>query len=132
VPALFTVRGETIHRILVIAEKQEIGPCIEGVLREDGYDVTIENSYVSADTGRRDFDLIIATNTSLTPVHIQRIIPQMKARHPDARLIVLSGYRAKEWVTDLKKNGTDEVLELPFEKDAFLREVSGLLSQPIS
>jgi len=43
--------GETIHNILVIAEKREIGPCIEEVLRANGYRVTIEGSYVADGRG---------------------------------------------------------------------------------
>jgi DNA-binding NarL/FixJ family response regulator len=113
----------------VIAEQQEVGPCLEGVLGAHGYRVTSENSYATDGTGGRTFDVIIATNTSLTPVQIRKMIPIIRARNPDARIIVLSGYCREEWVTDLRQTGIDGFLELPFEEGALLSEVSALLSK---
>ena len=112
----------------MIAEQQEVGPCLERVLEERGYGVTTEESFAADETGGREFELIIATNTSLTPSQILGLIPAVKARHPDAWIIVLSGYCPEEWVADLERTGIDRFLELPFEVNALLKEVSGLLS----
>jgi DNA-binding NarL/FixJ family response regulator len=79
---------------------------------------------------RRKFDMVIATNTSLPPARIQRIVPEIKTRYPRARIIVLSGYYSEDFVADLKKKGIDGFLPLPYEDDSLLQEVAGLLSTP--
>lgn len=115
----------------MIAETQGFGTCLEGVLRERGYHVTIVESFdVFQDIARIKFDMVIATNTCLTPTHIQSIVPDIKARCPGTRIIVLSGYYPDDFVADLKQKGIDGFLSLPFEEDALLKEVSGLLSMP--
>jgi DNA-binding NarL/FixJ family response regulator len=78
------------------------------------------------------FHLVIATNTSLPPAHIQSIVPDIKARHPHARIIVLSGYCPECFVADLKHKGIDKFLPLPYEEDALLKEVVWLLSRTAS
>lgn len=130
--ALFNVRGGTIHHILVIAEKQEFGHCLEGALREHGYHVTLEDSYASDGIGRRNIDLIIATNTSLSCHQIQRIIPDIKSQYPGVRIIVLSGYFTEDWVVELRQKGIDEFFELPYDENALLRGVSGQLARAIA
>jgi len=111
------------------------GACLEAVLREHGCYVTIVESYgrfsdVFQDIARRKFDLVIATNTSIPPAHILSLVPDIKARHPHARIIVLSGYCPEDFVADLKQKGIDGFLPLPYEEDALLKEVTGLLSKP--
>lgn len=124
------IRGRTINNILVIAEKQQFGTSLASTLRERGYHVTLEDSYGSDDIACRKFDMVIATNTSLPCHEIETIIPDIKARCPDARIIVLSGYCTDDWVADLKKKGIDEFLELPYDENDLLEEVEGLLSSP--
>jgi DNA-binding NtrC family response regulator len=124
-----------IHNVLVIAEKQTFGACLGGVLRGHGCRVTIVESYgrfsdVFQGIARRKFDLVIATNTSLPATHIQSIVPDIKARHPHARIIVLSGYYPGDFVADLNQQAIDGFLPLPYEEDALLKEVAGLLSKP--
>ena len=89
-------------------------------------------SDVCQDAVRGKYDLVIATNTSLTPARIQSIIPDIKARHTHARTIVLSGYCPEDFVMDLKHKGVDAFLPLPFEEDALLKEVAVQLSKPPS
>ena len=134
-PAFLIVRGGTIHNVLVIAQRHALGACLEGVLQAHGYHTTISESY-----GRftnvfpyivfRRFDLVIVTNTSIPPTHIPSIVPDIKSRHPDGRIIVLSGYYPLGLVTDLKQKGVDGFLPLPFEEDALLEEMARLLSGP--
>jgi DNA-binding response OmpR family regulator len=121
-------KGETIHNILVIAEKREIGPCIAEVLRADGYRVTLEDAFAADERMDTLCDAVIVTNTSLTPPQILDAIPGIKSRRRMTRIIVLSGYSDKEWITDLKRNGMDQFLALPFERKVLLRGVAGLLS----
>jgi two-component system cell cycle sensor histidine kinase/response regulator CckA len=112
-----------------------LGACLEGVLQGQGYHTTISESYgrfsnVLQFIVRRRFDLVILTNTSIPPVHIPSIVPEIKARHPQGRIIVLSGYFSESYAEDLKQKGIDEFFPLPFEEDALLGEVARLLSNP--
>jgi DNA-binding NtrC family response regulator len=112
-----------------------LGACLEGVLQGHGYHTTISESYgrfsnVLQFIVRRRFDLVIVTNTSIPPAHIPSIVPDIKARHPHGRIIVLSGYSSEDFVEDLKEKGIDGFLPLPFEEDTLLGEVAKLLSNP--
>ena len=94
----------------MIANKLTFGACLLGVLRGHGYDGTVAETYdtspdVSLTMARRMYDLVIVTNTSLSPAHIRTVVPEIKIRDPHARIIVLSGYSANDFVADLKQNG---------------------------
>ncbi len=113
-----------------------IGHCLEVVLRERGYRVTIAESFEMFpddvfDRTRTKYDLVIATNTSLSPATLATIIPDIKACHRHARIIVLSGYYPDDFVADLTKKGIDGFLRLPFDQTTLLNEVAMQLSEPI-
>ena len=112
-----------------------LGACLKAVLREHGYQVAIVETYagfseIVQDRTSMKFDLVIATNTSFPPAHLQIIIPDIKARHPHVRIIVLSGFYLADFVADLEQKGVDKFLSLPFQEDTLLTEVAGLLSKP--
>ena len=121
----------------MIAEKETVGVCLDGLLREQGYHVTIAESYdTSSDVSqamartRAMCNLVIATNTSLPPARIRMIVPDIRARYPQARIMVLSGYCPDDFVADLREKGIDQFLALPFKEDALIKEVAELLSKP--
>jgi DNA-binding NarL/FixJ family response regulator len=128
-------RGERIYSVLVIAEKEVIGACLAEVLREHGFDVTVAESFAvlsDAVKGRAQeaIDLVILTNTSIPPPRIRSIVPEIRARYPFARIVVLSGYCPDDFVADLMQRGIHGFLPLPYEQDALLAELDGLLSTP--
>lgn len=135
VPASFFVWGDAIHNVLVIAQRQALGACLEGLLQEHGYHTTVSESYgrfsnVLQYLVRKKFDLVIVTNTSIPPADIPSIVPDIKAQHPHGHIMVLSGYSSEDFVEDLKQKGMDRFLPLPFQEDALLGEVARLLSSP--
>jgi DNA-binding NarL/FixJ family response regulator len=75
-------------------------------------------------------DLVILTNTSIPPSRVQSIVPDIRALYPRARLVVLSGYCPEDFVADLVQKGIHGFLTLPYEQDALLAELAGLLSTP--
>jgi DNA-binding NarL/FixJ family response regulator len=75
-------------------------------------------------------DLVIVTNTSIPPSRVQSIVPDIRALYPRARLVVLSGYCPEDFVADLMQKGIHGFLTLPYDQDALLAEVGGLLSTP--
>jgi CheY-like chemotaxis protein len=103
------------------------------LLQGHGYHTTVAESYgrfsnVLQYLVHKRFDLVIVTNTSIPPADIPSIVPEIKARHPRGRIIVLSGYSSEDFVEDLKEKGIDRFLPLPFEEDELLGEVAGLLA----
>jgi DNA-binding NtrC family response regulator len=113
-----------------------IGHCLKVVLRERGYRVTVAVSFEMFlddvfDRTRTKYDLVIATNTSLTPATLTTIIPDIKACHQHARIIVLSGYYPGEFIAHLTQEGIDGFLQLPFDEATLLDEVALQLSKPI-
>jgi DNA-binding NarL/FixJ family response regulator len=104
------------------------------VLRDAGYRVTLAASYDSAihappGAAGLPWDLVIATNTSLQPDRIRSIVPEIKARHPRVRIVVLSGHYPADYVASLTHNGIDGFLTLPFKKDVLLKEVARQLGR---
>lgn len=87
-------------------------------------------SDVPQERASETFDLVIVTNTSVPPSRIRTIVPDFRARHPHARLIVLSGYCPDDFVADLVQKGIHGFLTLPYEQNALLKKVDGLLSMP--
>jgi DNA-binding NarL/FixJ family response regulator len=119
----------------VIANKLTFGACLLGVLREHGYKVTLSETYdtspdVSLAMAHTICDLVIITNTSLSPAHIHIVVADIKARDPHTRIIVVSGYSADDFVADLKQEGIDGFLALPFEEGVLLKEVATQLAKP--
>jgi DNA-binding NarL/FixJ family response regulator len=112
-----------------------IGTCLGAVLSAHGCNVTVRESFgrsshAPPEAPPETFELLIVTNTCLPPSQIQRLVPRIKARHPLARLIVLSGYCPDDFVADLMRKGIDGFLPLPFEQGALLKEVDRSPSMP--
>ncbi len=120
-----------INNVLVMAEKKQFGNCLEGVLQQWGYLVTTVDSYdISPELTRQNFDLVIPTNTMMSPAQIQDNIPEMKVSYPDARIMVLSGYTSDDFVADLEHKGVDGFLSLPFDENALQQQVTALCPIP--
>jgi hypothetical protein len=120
--------------VLVVAEKRTFGACLMRILQAHGCLVTIMESCgrETVHAGRRavskDFDLVILTNTCLTPAHIRTCVLDVKTRYPHARTLVLSGDLPKDFVADLREKGLDGFLPLPYEEESLLLEIAWLLS----
>jgi hypothetical protein len=74
--------------------------------------------------------MMIATNTSLQAHQIQTVVSEIKTILPHIHTIVLSGFYSQEFVADLKEQGIDRFLPLPFSETALLEDVGGLLALP--
>jgi len=75
-------------------------------------------------------DLVILTNTSIPPSRLPSIVAEIRARYPLARIVVLSGYRPDDFVADLMQRGIQGFLTLPYDQNALLTEIDGLLCTP--
>jgi len=124
-------KGGVIHNVLVIAEKHNFGRCLESLLLEQGYHVTTMESYdILKGLPGMNFDLVIATNTSVSPGQIKSIVPDIKTRYPKCRVLVLSGYFPKDFVANLREIGVDGFHPLPFEEFALLKDVAASWPAP--
>jgi YesN/AraC family two-component response regulator len=73
---------------------------------------------------------MIATNTSLQAHQIKVAVSEIKTILPHIHTIVLSGYYSPEFVTDLKQEGIDRFLPLPFNEAALLEDVKACIRTP--
>ena len=119
--------------ILLIAAKDPLGDIFSQALVEEGFDVVVVESYgrldeVYSELSRKKYDLVIATNNSLTPTHILELIPEIKRRWPDIKVVVLSGYYFPDFVVELKRANIDEFFPSPYRFGDILAKIQGLLA----
>jgi DNA-binding NtrC family response regulator len=130
-------RGSTISHVVIIAEAQTVGVCLEVTLRDQGYRLTLVESYEEFSDlwprpGGIGVDMVIATNTSLSPARILQIVPGIKVQYPRSRILVLSGYGPREFVSALMQEGIDAFLSIPWIEAELLSAVADLLPVPVS
>lgn len=125
-------------KILVIAQLDQIGGIISKILNGKGFDANVvdtsgrvEETYskIRAELSRREYDLVLLTNYGLRPIDIQALIPEIKKKHPAIKIIVLSGLSTPEFVRDLKEQGIDDFLSLPFAHDDVVQKVTSIFDQ---
>jgi DNA-binding response OmpR family regulator len=122
-------------RVLVVAELGSVGGFISTVLNKKGFDVTVVDSsrsiketYVEihAELSRKKYDMVLPTNNGLRPSDIQALIPEIKKKYPDIKIIVLSGFSTPEFIRDLREQGIDDFLSMPFSLDNLVQKVTSI------
>jgi hypothetical protein len=119
------------HRILLIAD--EIAPSLKEVLEANGYDVNIVKSYgcfeaIYSELSRYDYDMLIPTNNSLSPEQILELVPVIKIKFPKIKIMVLSGWVALDFITDLKRLKIDDFASLLIDHNELIAKVNELLT----
>ena len=125
-------------KVLVIAKLDQVGGIISKILNRKGFGVNVvdtsgqvEETYskIRAELSRREYDLVLLTNNYLRPIDIQALIPEIKKKHPGIKIIVLSGWSTPEFVRDLKEQGIDNFLSMPFSLDDLVEKVTSIFDQ---
>lgn len=116
----------TDHGTLLIVEDDEIFVTVlsEAMTRR-GFDcltaATLDEAAAHIGGGRLDFavlDLNLAGQSSLS------LVAPLKARHPDIRIVVLTGYASIATAVDAVKLGVDEYLTKPADADQIQRALT--------
>jgi DNA-binding NarL/FixJ family response regulator len=79
---------------------------------------------IHEELSRKKYDMFLPTNNGLGPREIQALIPEIRKKHPGIKIIVLSGFSTPEFVRDLKEQGIDDFLSLPFPHDDLVQKVT--------
>jgi DNA-binding response OmpR family regulator len=62
-----------------------------------------------------DIDLVILTNSALSPCEIPWLVGQIKSEYPKMRIMTLSGWTTPEWEATLANAGSNIFMKLPFK-----------------
>lgn len=121
-------------KVLVIGESDSVGGLVSKILSRKGFDVTVVDACfrpekIHAELSRKKYDMILPTNNFLSPGQIQSLIPEVKTKYPAVKIIVLSGFNTPEFVRDLKEQGIDDFLSMPFSPDDLVEKVISIFDQ---
>ena len=115
---------------LVIAEKDTLGSLISTLLKREDFDVTVVDSFrpgsieaVYGEISAKRYDLIIPTNNWLTPGMILELIPEIRKKNRDAKIIVMSGHRPADFMKELEEKDIDGFFPMPFNCEDLVRKV---------
>jgi DNA-binding response OmpR family regulator len=123
-------------KTLVVGEIDTIGSVISILLQREGFDVTIVDSFRSAEEtyaetkaelSRNQYDVVVLTNNGLPPKKILELIPEVNGKHPDIKIIVLSTWDAPEFLKNLREQGIHDFLSMPFVPDDLMRRLKAIL-----
>jgi DNA-binding NtrC family response regulator len=121
---------------LVIAEKDTLGLLLSTLLKREDCDVTVVDSFtpgsieaVYEEISTKRYDLIIPTNNGLTPGMILELIPEIRKKDREAKIIVLSGYHPTDFMKELEEKDVDGFFPLPFQCEDLARKVKESMLQ---
>jgi DNA-binding response OmpR family regulator len=115
---------------LVIAEANTLGFHISTLLKKEDFNVTVVDSFgpgsieaVYREISVKRYDLILPTNNGLTPSKILELIPEIRKRDHDVRIIVLSGHHPADFMRELGEKDIDGFLPMPFRSEDLVQKV---------
>lgn len=113
---------------LLIEDESDTYFLVNGFLRNEGFEVYHAGSIAEAGyfLDRKDPVLVLVDNR-LPDGHGVNFISRLRQRHPDAKVIVISGVDvgAREYALE---SGADAFIRKPFTKDTLLGTVGYLMS----
>jgi DNA-binding NtrC family response regulator len=124
-------------KILVVAAQDNIGELLSDILIKEGYFVSIVESWgvfeeVLSELKDEQYNMVLLTNNSLQPHHILDLVSKIKRQYPSLCIFVLSGYKEKDFIVNLKQQGIDEFLSMPFKSDNLISKMKRIFSNKSS
>src|ERR1041384_5785035 len=117
--------------ILIVDDEEQIRASVRGVLADEGFRV------LEADNGRSALTTIPAEHPRLVLLGIWmpgvdgiEILRQIQERHPDTRVIVISGHGNIDTAVRATQLGAVDFIEKPFWLDGLLHRVERVLGTP--
>lgn len=126
---------ERLPRLLVVEDDQRFADTLAAEFRERGYDVTaLTEARELAGLDVTDFDYAIV-DLRLRDASGLDVVTELKARAPEMRMVVLTGYGSIATAVQATKLGANDYLTKPVDIDAleraFLADESGHDETPI-
>lgn len=114
------------ERILIVEDERELAGMLKTELEKHGY--TVETAEDGAKGLQRiismdgEYDLVI-TDMMMPEMGGKTLIEKVKAKYPDMRFIVMTGYEADHTIDSVKKTYNIKILEKPFSLRELRREI---------
>ena len=119
--------------ILIVDDEEQIRASVRGVLADEGFRV------LEADNGRAALTTIAAEHPRLVLLDIWmpgmdgiEILRQIQERHPDTRVIVISGHGNIDTAVRATQLGAVDFIEKPFSLDGLLQRVERVLGTSVA
>src|SRR5205085_4691683 len=119
--------------ILIVDDEEQIRASVRGVLADEGFRV------LEADNGRAALTTIAAEHPRLVLLDIWmpgvdgiEILRQIQERHPDTRVIVISGHGNIDTAVRATQLGAVDFIDKPFSLDGLLHRVERVLGTSVA
>lgn len=111
-------------RILVVDDERFVQDLLRKVLGRRGHEVDIASNGVEALDRLRDerYDLVL-TDVVMPEMDGFELLREVKSRHPDVKVIVLTGFARRQSISDFLLYGADDYLSKPFQVPELLTSV---------
>lgn len=105
-------------KILVVDDEERIRDACTMVLEEQGYDVaTADNGELGLKMIEEKHYDVILLDLMMPNLSGLEVLPQLKERHPDTAVIVITGYATVEHSIEAMKKGAFDFIPKPFTPD---------------
>lgn len=112
-------------RILLYSGSEEIGLMMREELEREGFVVDVAQT--PFETINIRYDAVLPTNFGLSADDIPDIVSEFKAQSPQPKIVVLSGYNAEDFVSELRRQGIDEFFSAPFKTSELVDRLRALI-----
>lgn len=111
-------------RILVLDDEEIVRISCKKCLTPEGYDVDVAANGVEglAMTENTRYDVIL-TDLKMPDMDGMEFLAKVKERHPDTKVIMITGYSTVEHAVKAMRMGAYNYIEKPFTPDALIEAV---------
>ena len=116
-------------KILIVDDEEGIRESLKLILG-DFYDlILVENGEQCLDTLGRTNDIgLVLIDIKMPKVNGLEILPKIKAKRPDLKVIVVTGYKSVETAAEAVRLGASGYIVKPFKSEEILKNVKAALT----
>lgn len=117
-------------RILVLDDEEIVRVSCKKCLIPEGYDVDVAANGVEglSMTENNRYDVIL-TDLKMPDMDGMEFLVKVKERHPDTKVIMITGYSTVEHAVKAMRIGAYNYIEKPFTPDALIEAVKEAMAQ---
>lgn len=117
-------------RILVLDDEEIVRVSCKKCLTPEGYDVDVAANGVEglSMTENNRYDVIL-TDLKMPDMDGMEFLVKVKERHPDTKVIMITGYSTVEHAVKAMRMGAYNYIEKPFTPDALIEAVKEAMAQ---
>jgi DNA-binding NtrC family response regulator len=113
---------------LLVEDEANVGKGLQMVLREEGYEVELATTGLSAlETFRGNGFSLVVADLRLPDIDGMDVLKQISAERPETKLLVITGYPSVSSAVKAVKMGVIDYLRKPFTEDEFKAAVESAL-----